>query len=153
MHDHSSKSSRYYAQDPLSEMLRGLRLDGVEYSRCRVADRWAIEFPQQLDARFQFIASGHAVLRHPQGPWQMLGPGDAVLWPRGGRRVVASAPDVPPVSFETYSRKEVCQGVFDVKCPDAKEGTVLLVASMRFNVDRMHPLLQLMPDVMMTSDL
>ncbi len=83
----------------------------------------------------------------------MLGPGDAVLLPRGDQHVVASAPDVPPVSFETYSRKEVCQGVFDVKCPDAKDGTVLLVASMRFNVDRMHPLLQLMPDVMMTSDL
>ena len=31
--------------DPLSEMLRGLRLDGVDYGRCEMAAPWGIVFP------------------------------------------------------------------------------------------------------------
>lgn len=43
--------------------------------------------------------------------------------------------------------------MFDVQCADACGGTVALTASMRFNIDKLHPLLQLMPEAMLTSDL
>jgi AraC-like DNA-binding protein len=58
-----------------------------------------------------------------------------------------------PLPFGRFGRKEVCQGVFDVQCADACGGTVALTASMRFNIDKLHPLLQLMPETMLTSDL
>ena len=66
---------------------------------------------------------------------------------------MASGKEVPAAPYERLDRREVCQGIYDVQCPNAPGGTLLLVGSMRFNVDRLHPLLQLMPDVMMTSDL
>jgi AraC-like DNA-binding protein len=153
MLDNSSNISSDAAGDPLSEMLRGLRLDGVDYGRCRLADPWGTLFPAQEAARFHFISSGSGWLQTPSGDWLQLNPGDAVLVPRGDRHVLASMPDVAPVPFDRYGRREVCQGVFDVQCANACGGTVALTASMRFNIDRLHPLLQLMPETMLTSDL
>ncbi len=139
--------------DPLSEMLRGLRLDGVEYGRCRLAQAWSTSFPAQQAARFHFVSSGAAWLQTPSGEWLALQPGDAALLPRGDAHVVASKPGLSPTPFERLGRKEVCEGVFDVQCPQGCGDTVALTASMRFNIDKLHPLLQLMPEVMLTSDL
>lgn len=153
MHDHSSRKNPEDPSDPLTEMLRGLRLDGVEYGRCRLAEPWATSFPTQDAARFHFISSGAAWLQTPSGDWLELKPGDAALLPRGNGHVIASRPGIPPTPFERFGRKEVCQGVFDVQCADACTGTVALTALMRFNIDRLHPLLQMMPETMLTSDL
>jgi AraC-like DNA-binding protein len=153
MLDHSSNFASPTNGDPLTEMLRGLRLDGVEYSRCRLAEPWATSFPGQEAARFHFISSGSARLQAPSGEWLELRAGDAALLPRGDAHLLASATGIPAVPFERFGRKEVCQGVFDVQCAEACGGTVALTASMRFNIDKLHPLLQLMPEIMLTSDL
>jgi len=155
MLDRSSKQDSETGFDPLSEMLRGLRLDGVEYGRCRLSEPWATSFPAQESARFHFISFGSAWLQTPAGEWLELKPGDAALIPRGDAHIIASKPGIPPLPYERFGRKEVCQGVFDVdvQCPDACSATMALTASMRFNIDKLHPLLQLMPDVMLTSDL
>ncbi|GGF81578.1 AraC family transcriptional regulator [Rhizobium wenxiniae] len=137
----------------MSEMLRGLRLDGVEYGRCRLAEPWATVFPAEEAARFHFISSGRAFLKAPSGEWLQLNAGDAVILPRGDAHVIASAETVEPLPFGRYGKKQVCEGVFDMQCADARCGTVALTASMRFNIDRLHPLLQLMPETMLTSDL
>jgi len=134
-------------------MLRGLRLDGVEYGRCRLAEPWSTAFPAEDAARFHFISSGAALLRSPSGEWLRLNAGDAVILPRGDAHVIASAENVQPLPFARYGKKEVCQGVFDMHCADDRCGTVALTASMRFNIDKLHPLLQLMPETMLTSDL
>jgi AraC-like DNA-binding protein len=47
----------------------------------------------------------------------------------------------------------VCDGIYDVQCADICDGTLAFTASMRFNIDKLHPLLQLMPETMLTSDL
>lgn len=139
--------------DALTEMLRGLRLDGVEYGRCRMATPWATAFPEQEAARFHFIGVGQAKLRKPSGEWLTLTCGDAVLLPRGHAHVLGSGEDVTPALFDRFGKKEVCQGIFDMECAGAGGDTVAFTASMRFNMDNLHPLLQLMPDVMLTSDL
>ena len=69
--------------DALSEILRGLRLDGVEYGRCQPSAPWAAAHPQDEAARFHFLAAGSAHLQTPEGDWISLSPGDAVLLPRG----------------------------------------------------------------------
>ncbi|CDZ60080.1 Transcriptional regulator, AraC family [Neorhizobium galegae bv. orientalis] len=153
MLDRSSKETPLDLSDPLTEMLRGLRLDGVEYGRCRLPEPWATSFPAQEAARFHFISSGSAWLQTPSGEWLELRAGDAALLPRGDAHVLASVPGLTPLPFDRFGRKEVCQGVFDVQCADACGGTVALTASMRFNIDKLHPLLQLMPEAMLTSDL
>ncbi len=139
--------------DALSEILRGLRLDGVEYGRCQPSAPWAAAHPQDEAARFHFLAAGSAHLQTPEGDWISLSPGDAVLLPRGDAHVLASEPGLAPVPIADFPKRKVCDGIIDLECPNRDRTNMLFFAVMRFNVDRQHPLLQLMPSVMRTSDL
>ena len=139
--------------DALTEMLRGLRLDGVEYGRCKPCAPWATAFPAGEAARFHFLASGSAFLQAPNGEWMPLKCGDAVLLPRGDAHVLASAPGVDAKPFASLPRKTLCDGIIDVECTNPQGSNLLFFAIMRFNVDKHHPLLQMMPDVMQARDL
>lgn len=153
MNDHSSKS--FVTGDPLTDILRGLRLDGVEYGRCEFRKPWGVAFPAQAAARFHFIGRSGCWLKQPDGDWVELEAGDAVLLPRGHAHVLASGPDVEPRSIADYDTAKICRDVYclsncDDGCPPA---TLLFFGTMHFNVDSAHPLLGMMPDVMHTKRL
>jgi AraC-like DNA-binding protein len=134
-------------------MLRGLRLDGVEYSRFRMAEPWALAFPAQQAARLHFISSLGAWLRCGEGDWIALKAGDAVLLPRGAAHVLASAPGLSPVPLATCRSSQVCGNVFAVDGGGTGDVCMLFCGSLHFNIGAMHPLMQLMPDVMQACDL
>jgi AraC-like DNA-binding protein len=153
MLDHSSKPVATSASDPLTEMLRGLRLDGVDYGRCQMTDPWGIVFPAQAAARFHFIGRRGCWLLTPCKQWVELKEGDAVLLPRGSEHILASQPDVTALPMQTYEVKPICGNIFDVCGGGAGETTLLFCCSMHFNVDSLHPLLSMMPDVMWVHEL
>ncbi len=150
---HSSKMEKPAIVDALTEMLRGLRLDGVEYGRCKPCAPWATSYPAGEAARFHFLAGGQAWMQAPDGEWMQLKCGDAVLLPRGDAHVLASEPGIVPTPFGSLPRKTLCDGIVDVQSSGEEGTNRLFFAVMRFNVDKHHPLLQMMPDVMKTSDL
>jgi AraC-like DNA-binding protein len=155
MLDQSSKSRRT-ALDPLADMLRGLRLDGVEYERMQMAEPWALVFPAQRHARLHLVFRRGCLLRGEDGAWTPLGPGDAVLLPHGTGHVLASGPDVEPRAVSTCSRSAVCEDVF---CLEGGQGAPgggvcrLFSASLHFNIDPDHPLMRLLPDMILARDL
>jgi hypothetical protein len=159
MHDHSSKPAATPASDHLTDMLRGLRLDGVEYGRCEMTAPWAIAVPQQKAARFYFIAKRGCWLLTPSKEWLELRDGDAVLLPRGAEHVLASAPDVEAFPLANCQIRKVCGNIFDVKGGGDGQGagesepTLIFSGSMTFNVDAAHPLLRMMPDLMQMFEL
>ncbi len=148
MHDYSSKT----ANDPLSDILRGLRLDGAEYGRCEMRAPWGSHFAAQSSARFHFIGAGTAWLG-VNGEWTKLGCGDAVLLPRGTEHTVASSPETEARPISEFEIKPLCEQMVDVRCDGDGTRTLMFCAGMRFNIDAMHPLLALMPDVMHAHDL
>jgi AraC-like DNA-binding protein len=129
-------------------MLRGLRLDGVEYSRSCPAEPWGLRFAGQPGARFHFVAERGCWLRRPDGAWEALHPGDAVLLPRGGEHVLASTPAAPVRDVVREARTAICADVFDDGNRAAGTGSLLFSGVMRFNLDGLHPLLRMMPEVM-----
>ena len=147
--------------DALTQILLGLRLDGVEYGRCLLRTPWAIQMPAQRDARFHFVASGGCWLRTPSTDWLRLEAGDAVLLPRGTAHTLASAPDLPAVDIDALTRVPVSEQIYLVRgsaddLPDADPAVppdVVFCGAMRFNLDPLHPLLAMMPDVMQAGDL
>lgn len=158
------------ARDLLSQILVGLRLDGVEYNRCELRGPWAVAHPVQASARFHFVGSGDCWLRTPSGDWMHLRQGDAVLLPRGNFHILASAPDVPAVDIDSLARVTVSDNIHLVgpcgairgthlapvhhpEQGDAAPTTVVFSGALRFNLDPLHPLLAMMPDVMQASDL
>jgi AraC-like DNA-binding protein len=153
MLDRSSKQPTLGVGDPLTEMMRGLRLDGVDYGRCVMAEPWGILFPAQSAARFHFIGAGSCFLLTPTKEWVELTPGDAVLVPRGAEHVLASKPGIRAEPLERFEIRPVCGNIFDVSCFGEGPTTLLFCGSMRFNLDNLHPLLTLMPDVMRAHEL
>lgn len=167
MHVHSSNSAPApevrappQPSDLLSQILLGLRLDGVEYGRCVMRPPWAVAFPARSEARFHFVARGGAWLRTPGREWLELQAGDAVLLPRGSFHVLASSPEVPTVDIDSLARTEVAENIYLVG--DAPRGNtellrasddVMFCGAMRFNLDPLHPLLAMMPDLMRASEL
>ena len=148
-------------RDMLSQVLLGLRLDGVEYGRCVMQAPWAIAFPAQRDARFHFVARGGAWLWSPPTQWKRRDPGSAVLLPRGSFHVMASAPDVPSVDIGELARVPVSEDIYLVRSRATQgdagqndaQASVMFCGAMRFNLDPLHPLLAMMPDVMHAGDL
>jgi AraC-like DNA-binding protein len=156
--------------DLLTQILLGLRLEGVEYGRCLLRAPWAIAFPARKEARFHFVARGTAWLKTPGSDWVQLNAGDAVLLPRGSAHVLASAPDLPAVEIDSIARRAVAEDIYlvgaeavnkagsgaDADVAAAAGGDppdVMFCGAMRFNLDPLHPLLAMMPDAMRANDL
>ena len=111
MLDRSSKTplaASSLTGDALTDILRGLRLDGVQYGRCEMKEPWGLEFPKQSAARFYFIGQKACWMRMPSGEWVEMKAGDAVLVPRGAPHALASAPDVPTAPLQGYQVTEIC---------------------------------------------
>ena len=142
--------------DALTQILLGLRLEGVEYGRCLMNGPWAVAFPAQRAARFHFVSRGGCWLRTQGTDWVRLNPGDAVLVPRGSFHVLASAPDVPAVDIDSLARVAVADNIYLVQGPhgDAQAvPDVMFCGALRFNLDPLHPLIAMMPEVMRANEL
>ncbi len=153
MHDHSSKSPCPLVCDPLSEMLRGLRLDGVDYGRCVLREPWCVTMPAQEAARFHFIGGRACWLFTPSKEWVELQPGDAILLPRGAEHRLASAPGAQTLQTQCLNVTKVCNNVYDMQGGGEGESTLLFRGSLHFNIDGAHPLLRMMPELMRASNL
>ena len=152
MLDHSSRA---VATHPLTEMLRGLKIEGVDYVRCRMTEPWGLVFPARPKAQFHFVAERGCWLRTLDGEWVRLEPGDAVLLPRGAEHALASSPDAFPAPVENCQFEPVCCGILDTCSGGGRNGeeTVLFGAGMTFNLDSQHPLLLMMPELMQMHEL
>ena len=153
MLDQSSRQNSRNRCDPLSDMLRGLRLDGVDYGRCELKAPWGILMPAQEAARFHFIGGNGCWLRTPDKEWIPIKAGDAALLPRGAEHQLASAPGVEALPLSHYEVAPVSGNVFDVRGGGTGESTFLFCGSLTFNIDSAHPMLKAMPELMRTCEL
>jgi AraC-like DNA-binding protein len=82
-----------------------------------------------------------------------------VLLPRGAFHVMASSPDVPAVNLDDLAREPVAENLYLVRSvsgeagSDSAQASMLFCGAMRFNLDALHPLLAMMPDLMHAGDL
>lgn len=148
--------------DPLTEILLGLRLDGVEYARYVLHEPWAVAFPARREATFHFIAQGSCWIQVGQDDWLQLNAGDAVLLPRGSAHALASARALPTMEIGKLARKAVADNLFLVDdsahaqsdaAVAAPPTHVVFSGTLRFNLDPLHPLLMMMPEAMRACDL
>jgi len=150
MHDLSSNSA---PTDPLTEILQGLRLDGLEYGRRHLHGEWAFSFPQKTHAYFHFVSGKACWLQSPTGEWLELSEGDGVLLPRGGPHALASEPETGPQPYPSFQCRPLRDEVYDPASLANGRNSLLFYGSMRFNLDTHHPLLRAMPDVLQAKQL
>ena len=157
MFDRASKSSAGPPADAVvdlvSELLLGMRLEGVHYRRVATRAPFGFRFETPVGrAQFHFVAHGTAFLRYADGQVLPLGCGDAIFLPRGGAHDLVSAADEPSFDVERFETETLC-GNFDVTsacpegCPDG-ERVLIFSACMNFDLGGMRPLIAQMPEVM-----
>lgn len=151
MFDRSSDSAKNL-HDPVSELLMGMRLRGASYGRLQLSPPFGIRFPAGSEARFHFVARGKVLLRAPGEAGRELCCGDAVLLPRGEVHEIVTGPHVQIRDYESYTRKPLCADVAAVeaciKTADPENDTLIFTGRMEFELDTLHPLVGLMPQIM-----
>jgi AraC-like DNA-binding protein len=149
MHGRSSDPTDRPPGDPLSEVLQDLRLSGVSYGRCELTRPWGIDFPARPEARFHFVADGECWLRVPPLGWTQLRAGDAALIPRGTAHAMADAAHEPTAVIDDLPVEEIGDRFYDLRAGGGGSRTMLCCCSVSFEEPALHPLLELMPPVLL----
>lgn len=146
MHSRSSDSP---APDALSEVLQDLRLSGASYGRCELASPWGIDFPPQPEARFHFVAEGSCWLRSPDQEWIALAAGDVVLLPRGTGHALADSVRRRTRPIDEFPMQEIGERTYLVAAGGDGARATLACCSVAFEEPAVHPLLELMPPMLL----
>ncbi|MDC7259705.1 AraC family transcriptional regulator [Shinella sp. HY16] len=158
MFDRNAKfSDGHSGSDILSELLIGMRLRGARYGRLRLAPPFGIHFGDGRAARFHFVARGDVRLEVVGHDALWLHGGHAVLIPTGRAHRLVSAEGEKTRDFDSYRSEPLCLGVYDVlTCPDgvcSPTDTNVFTGEIEFDLDTLHPLVELMPAIMPVATL
>jgi len=148
VHDRSSGSHDALSIDPLSAVLRDLRLAGVGYGRCELTRPWGIDLPAEGLARFHFVAAGSCWLGMSARKWIPLRRGDVVLLPHGAGHALADEARGPTTPLDELPREEIGDRTYRVETGGGGAATLLVCCSVRFEEPAVHPLLELMPPLL-----
>lgn len=139
-------------RDAVSEVLLGMRLRGARYSRLRLSPPFGVDFGEGGAARFHFIGQGEALLDLPGQAPRPLGPGDAVLIPRGHPHRILSGPRAAARAFDSFTPEAVCPAFYEVNACDTtacrSKHVTILTGAMELDLMTMHPLVAMMPEAM-----
>ena len=137
----------------INELLRGMRLRGVEYRRIQAGPTFGLGFAAKPGhAWFHFLAVGNAVLRMEDGATYALSAGNAVFISQGAAHQLLSHPDVPVQDIDRLDGAPLGDTVSAVDAgADASPTptTVLFSGCMEFELGSIHGLGRLMPGLML----
>jgi AraC-like DNA-binding protein len=134
--------------DPVAEVLHDFRLADSYYCRSELRAPWGVEIAGHCGPKFHFVAEGNCFLRRRTGEPLRLVTGDLVLLPHGGTYVLSDAPQGDVVSGDTLSKEVIGQNAALLRYGGGGELTILVGGGMRFEEPGLHPLLELMPEVL-----
>jgi len=128
--------------DVLADVVTAMKTGPASSGRTEVRGPWGLRFEGSVGAGFHLVLQGTAWLLSPDLDPIQLGPGDAVLLPRGLEHALADHPDSPITDFDPavdFDPEAVPQG------PGAR--ALLLCGTYRLDRERPHPVLSKLPDV------
>ena len=141
------------SSDLINELLRGMRLRGVEYRRIQTGPTFGLGFTEKPGhAWFHFIAVGNAVLRMEDGTLYELSAGNAVFISHGAAHQLLSHPDAPVLDINRLDSAPLGETVSAVATGvDASltPSTILFSGCMEFELGSIHGLGRLMPGLML----
>lgn len=154
-HDRSStmlsRSSHYdpgLIPDELSAVLQDLRLAGAHYCRCEISEPWGIELPSRREATFHFVVDGRCWLVTGTEEPIMLEAGDFVLLPRGGAHQLVAALGARTRRIEELSPERLGDTTYRLHTGGRGRRSLLVCCGVTFQEPAVHPLLELMPPVL-----
>ena len=137
------------APDALSEVFQDLRLAGASYCRSEFNAPWGLEIPPDEGAAFHFVAEGSCWLKTLSGETLQLESGDVVLLPRGAGHSLRDQLDSPTQRIhEVVDREQVGETTYRMRVGGTGTRSLLVCCAVGFEEPSVHPLLELMPEVL-----
>ncbi|WP_338474750.1 AraC family transcriptional regulator [Pseudomonas sp. MS646] len=140
------------SSDLIDELLRGMRLRGVQYRRIQTGPDFGLGFAAQPGhAWFHFVAVGNAVLRMEDGTCFALSAGNAVFISHGAAHQLLSDVDVPVQDIDSLDAASLGDTVCAVDVggeSDTASPTIIFNSCMAFELGSIHGLGKLMPGLM-----
>jgi AraC-like DNA-binding protein len=150
MLDVSSDNQDRAKPDALSEVLQDLRLSGAAYCRSEFNAPLGLEFPpEEGSAVFHFVAEGTVWLRTTSRDPLLLQPGDVVLLPRGAGHALVDHPKRPARPFHPADREQIGETTYRLRAGGGGARSLLVCCAVSFEEPSVHPLLELMPEVLL----
>jgi AraC-like DNA-binding protein len=136
------------ADDLLSEVLQDLRLARASYCRSEFTAPWGVEMPYAEGVRFHFVAEGTiCMLTAGQEPlW--LEAGDLVLLPHGTGHAIADEPRRRPQPLKELAPQLVGNSTYRLAGGRGGPRSLVVCCTIAFDGPTAHPLLELLPDVL-----
>jgi AraC-like DNA-binding protein len=134
-------------EDPVADVLFGLRAMDSCYMRCELSAPWGIRIPacpHPGGTSLHFVARGHAWLT-AAGRRTALEEGDLVLFLHGDESLLVDAPDTPERAV--YTVPELSHPV-ELRHGGGGEGALVLSAGARLGSPD-HPVISLLPAVLL----
>jgi len=133
-------------EDPLSRILKDLRIVGVSYGSCRLSTPWGVNFPKDGSARLHFVVEGTCWLRiEGRDPLQLTA-GDAVLLPKAATHCLSDGPCGQTTCIQDMPMQAIGDRVYRLE-GDEGSSVVIACCAVRFREPCLNPLLDLMPEV------
>ncbi|TFY87411.1 AraC family transcriptional regulator [Pseudomonas kairouanensis] len=141
------------SSDLINELLRGMRLRGVEYRRIQAGPVFGLGFADKPGhAWFHFIAVGNAVLQMEDGTTYSLSAGNAVFISHGAAHQLISHPGAPIQDINHLEGAPLGDAVSAVDTQtqgSPTPSTIVFSGCMEFELGSIHGLGRLMPGLML----
>ncbi|RFD28636.1 AraC family transcriptional regulator [Pseudomonas sp. GL93] len=141
------------SSDLINELLRGMRLRGVEYRRIQTSPIFGLGFAEKPGhAWFHFMAVGNAVLRMEDGTTYALSAGNAVFISHGAGHQLYSHADAPVQDIDRLDSVplgDTVSAVHTATDASPSPSTILFSGCMEFELGSIHGLGKLMPGLML----
>ncbi|BBP59369.1 AraC family transcriptional regulator [Pseudomonas sp. St316] len=142
----------FLSSDLIDELLRGMRLSGVQYRRIQTGADFGLGFAAKPGhAWFHFIAVGSAVLRMEDGTCFALSAGNAVFISHGAAHQLLSDVDVSVQDIDSLDAASLGDTVSAVDVgtgSDSPSSTIIFNSCMAFELGSIQGLSKLMPGLM-----
>jgi AraC-like DNA-binding protein len=140
--------SKSLTPDALSQVLQDLRLAGAHYCRCEAAEPWGIELPAQADATLHYVINGRCWLQTSGAEPVLLAAGDIVLLPLGTGHRLLAGPGAISSRIEDLGAERLGDATYRLQTGGDGPRSLLVCCAVTFDEPAVHPLLELMPPVL-----
>lgn len=134
--------------DLLSPVLQDLRLVRASYCRTDMTAPWGVQIPRQNGVCFHFVVEGGCWLRLPSQEPLWIGPGDVALLPRGTGHAIVDAPATRALPLEQFDQDPIGPTTHNMRAGGGGARSLIVCCSLEFDEPAVHPLTQLMPEVL-----
>lgn len=138
-------------RDPLTDVLDMLRVRGAVLGHLRAHSPWGIELAHMPRAVFHAVSAGACWVRLPGHEPRELVAGDVVLLPTGAAHTIYSAPTAPARPWSGVTKQQARTDAGEILLDGPGGVTRVICAAYEYDFDVAHPLLSLLPPMLLVS--